>query len=152
MKRTSIFLVLLLGVAATAMAFAQQKPKTSDTSALQDLLKEKRDVLKKRFELMKAYNKIGKVKDDEYFDAEMDLLDAELELTTSEPDRLRVLKLQLENRRSLEGFWKQRRSLDPAGPVAIAEEHYMATAKRIDAEIALLRFPASEPTSDSTEP
>jgi hypothetical protein len=98
-------------------------------------LEQKRDVLKQRLEAFEVLVKSGNSTPDATLAARDDLLDAELALATDKPQRIAVLERKLDNAKQYESVLTQQRG----NGRALLTDSLMATARRLDAEIALLR-------------
>lgn len=137
---------LLVFVAASALLLlvatvttAQNEP-TSVNVQIRDLLTQKLDVLKERLEGAKQRFDAGQIPQDRLLRARLDLLRAELDLANSRADRIAVLESQLQTRQELEQLHMRRHSDGPG----TLETRLIATADRLDAEIALLREKAKQ--------
>lgn len=144
-----LLVILVFGLdSRAATAEPQADPK------LQLLLIQKRDVLDRRYQTIKALNEAA---NQEYttemvFAAEMDKLDVELQLAGSKDAKLRILKLMLANRKSTEAYFRQLYELQ--SPVPFGVRYFRSTADRIDVEIAIHQLtnqngsPAQAPERD----
>ena len=108
---------------------------TSQANKLQELLTERRDVLKSRFEWIKVSQQQGHSSFDEYLAAHNQLLMAELELTSEKHQRLGLLQQRIDSLRVLERLAGKKTE---SGTGSMDEE-LLATANRIQAEIDYVR-------------
>lgn len=140
MKPACVALILSsLIFAAMTLGFAQEEPVTSDRDSVRELLKEKRSVLEKRYTAKKTLADARGLGMEYYLDAEMDLLDAKLELSESEAEKVKVLQLQLKNREKLEQHWEQGARFGTQDMHEAADKWLLATAQRIDVQVAICR-------------
>ena len=156
--------VAVLASSLSAAAFAQTDlDATADgpvreapASRIETLMTQKRDLLKRRYSNVKGLSEAG---NDEYtisdaYDAEMDLLEAELDLAATPDERLSVLEAQLANRRAVEEHLRPQFEHTMDDPFGV--RYFKASADRIDAELALarevLRQPAGNPRTEGERP
>ena len=136
--RALIVTGISLGVCLSMVA-ASQDQQTSNASKLRDLLTQRRDTLKRRFEFIEVRFKergtAGNVTLAEYVAARDQLLMAELELAEQKPQRLELLKQRIENFRSLEVLAQARFRQGTASK----DEEWLAKANRLQAEIDYIR-------------
>jgi len=124
----------LLACTVTTITPAQNQA-TSVDAQIRDLITQKRDVLKERLDGTQRLHEVGGTQKDRVLIARIDLLRTELDLATSKAERIVVLESQLKTRRELEQ-WLKRRYKDGTDSF---DAQFVATADRLDAEIALLR-------------
>jgi len=130
-----IGLGLLLGPPGTSAENTE-----SQETEIRKLLMQKRDLLQERVEVLTQAHNAGEVSADRLPNAQMELLAVELELATSQADRLAILESQLQNRREVE--LRMTELHDNADVTKVSLVTYQT--QRIDAEIALLREKARE--------
>jgi hypothetical protein len=114
---------------------AQQEERTTTGAKLRDLLTAKRDVLKERFDYIKANHDLGTVPYDKVLLAHELFLKTELELASTKEQRLDICKKRIENYRFLE----DRAMAEVQSGRGTSDETLLATANRIQAEIDCLR-------------
>lgn len=122
---------------ATVTFTTAQEARNSDSPEIKVLLKERRDVLAKRIELLRARYAVGTGNDtlSSLFTAMDQLLLAELQLANSREQRVTLTHKRLDNMRELERSVKQRFEAGTGS----TDEVLSATAARLQAEIDLLR-------------
>jgi hypothetical protein len=143
MKRLSCFVfVLLVFIAwlASPDTDAQQTDQIQNDKELQQLLSQRRGVLKERFDIIKAGHDDGRHSYKRVISAQDMLLNAELELASTKADRIEIYRKRIENFRFLEELATAR----VKKALATADEKLLATANRIQAEIDCIRV-ASKP-------
>ena len=140
MKATCVSLILsCLTLAAMTLAVAQEDPVTSDRGSIRELLKEKRDILEQRYTAMRTLADARGLGKGHYLDAEMDFLEATLELAESEAEKVKVLQQQLCNRQESERHWEQAKRLGTDDMHVALDKWFLATAQRLDVQVALSR-------------
>ena len=102
---------------------------------LTSLLEERRDVLKARVETLEALFKMGKSPYEAIMAARDDLFDAEYEFAAGRAQRRDVLQRRVANAQEFEAIMKQRKEMARVSEADVLQ----ATARRLGAEIALLR-------------
>ena len=131
LKETAVLKALKLEENVTA---AQNQTSLADVR-IRDLLTQKRDVLKERLDGTQQLYDVGDTQPDRVLNARTDLLRAELDLVTSKAERIAVLESQLKTQKEFEQ-WATRRFEDGTDSF---DAKFIATADRLEAEIALLR-------------
>jgi hypothetical protein len=137
MNRHSLLAVVLLIMTAWFVRYdvcAQTDDRIQHEARLQELLRQKRDALKERLELLKSMYDLGTEHHEQVALARDALLLAELDLAASQAQRVKICQQRIENYRSLEELaTEQWRS----GAVS-SDAKLSATIRRIQAEIDCL--------------
>jgi outer membrane protein TolC len=135
--RICVFVVAVLLIAWCADSFssAAQNDGGDLKTKITELMTQRRDTLRERFTAVQARYNSGTMSVDAVITANDDLLDAELELASSKPERLELCKKRVENLRGLEKVLAQRHEQGSAS----IESKLLATAARLQAEIDCLR-------------
>ena len=144
MSATKIFLTVgfltCIALAAATVTLAQNE--TEDPNArIRELLTEKRDVMATRVEYAASQFESGKMSPQSLFRARIDLLEAKLPLAESKAERVQIRESQRDFCRELEKVLREQYLIG----TATIDECYLATAGRIDAEIALERAKQEAP-------
>ena len=142
MKRQIVIVLLLccaIGAAvllgAVVAADAPESPPGEATTQLQSLLKERRDTLRKLVDAVESRYRSGGVSVDSVLRASEQLLEAELDLAETKPERIAVYGKLVAN-------FHEREQAARAGydtGTATLESLLEVTAARLKAEIQLLR-------------
>ena len=131
--------VLIAVIAFTCLAGswmnAQQETKAGLKDTLNELLTQRRDVLKQRVDTLESRSAEGSIQIDVVLHARDQLLDAELQLVKTKAERLALFQKRIDNMRFLEDSVKQRYE---AG-ITLPENFFAATAARLQAEIDLAK-------------
>lgn len=132
-----LFALAILGVVSYfAIRFPVHGQDADSTrTKLTSLLKERRDVLKTRVEVIEALLTIAKSPPEAVLAARDELLDAEYSLATSKAQRIDVLKQKLVNAKEYETIIKARKQDAQASEADVL----MAKARRLGVEIELLK-------------
>lgn len=142
-RKELLKLSLIVGLVGMSgfFGFAAQSPQAGDTKNIDTLMVERRNVLTKLVEVLRARHQMGLINADVVFRAQNELLSAELALAKTREDRLTALKSQLTNYQAMEQRALELQKVGQRG--GDTELVLAATAARLQAEIELLRELAS---------
>lgn len=115
-------------------SFAQDN-EAKHGKEIRALLAERRDTLRLRLETVDVLYRSGKVGIERVISANNDLLEAELELCSSQAEKVEVSKKRLDNLRALEKIVLEKH----ASGIESRDNQLLTTAARIGAEIGWLR-------------
>lgn len=120
-NRASVFVLLLVVcfAAATLPVHAQAEP--SDAPEVTALLKERRDVLQKRVEILEVLCKLSRAPMTELVEAKEEFLIAELELAETKEKRIEILNTRIENLKYAEKFYEVLKKRDKVSEADILE-------------------------------
>lgn len=144
MSHRNGFLLFLFSAAIVCLAFSGpvqplvvgQVPEAA-SGKIRALLEEKRNILKQRLDGIESQYKSGLSSHDTLIAARNDFLDAELAMATDKAQRIVILEKKVTNAQEREKLMLEARRI---GSLTVTPaDALMATADRLDAEIALAR-------------
>jgi hypothetical protein len=130
---------VVCGISVITVAFASDSLQSSQNEAHQkivSLLKEKRDILQKKMDLLKKQFQSGTVTFDSVILATNQLLDAEFDLAATKEERIVICEKKLKNAQEYERIIKDKHK---SGFQVLATAVLDARAACLDAEIQLIR-------------
>lgn len=135
--RFSFAVMILVGATFVNGSFtqAQESAEPASRTELKELLTKRRDVLRQLVKAMEEKRSIGVLQVDSVVAAREQLLNADLQLATTQKQRLEIYQERIDNMQVLEDSLKVRHQAVGA-PV---ESLLAATAARLQAEIDLAR-------------
>jgi len=129
-------IVASLGVVlCSQQAESQDKQQTTPDNKINSLLAERRDTFRLLVEEVNASFKVGQTSLKNVLHMRNELLGAELEMTKTNAERIRIRKEQVKNFREIENEVKRLFNVGRA----TNDEMLIAKAARLEAEINLLR-------------